>query len=428
MLNPYEELESQLRQLELRSSELLLQGDFEIAEEVANEYVAVAENASDQWQSWALLRLGAILENAGRYEEAAQHARAAQSLVPIDDPSWNQAAGLLGNIYFHQEDYSAAKEQYLHTIDRTSDSSFALCGLSSIEFDRGNFDKARQYALRAIKSARDVDDREFMSVAQNLLGDIELELGNRDIAEGHFRNALAICEELGRRRGISVACNRLSKIECERKNYVAGLDYGQRFVRAEIEMGRMEEVASNSYWIAFQLDNAEAPEVLQGGIKLCQTAFREATKPTERAWALRQQARFQEKLEQYDQAESSLKQAMEDIALSDPELAMTYGMLGSLQRERERFDAALESFAQALELAEKYQHVEVELKVHRSLAYCLVKKGKVVLASRHFQRALEIAELKKDQPAITHLQDCLEYFKPNCISRIRFWLLGRSRS
>ena len=428
MSNPYEERESQLRQFNARSNELLLRGDFETALEVASEYLAVAQNASDEWHSWALLRLGTILENIGRYEEAARHAHTAQSLVSSDAPSWTEAAGLLGNIFSSQGDNSAARQQHLYTLDRIPDSSFALCGLSSIEFDLGNFGAAREYALKAQKIARGRDDREFMSVTQNLLGDAELELGNTDIAEKHFRNALAISEELGRRRGISVACHRLSKIECDRKNYELGLEYGQRFVRAEMEMGRMKEIASRSYWLAYQLDNAELTEVLLGGITLCQIAFREATEPTDRAWALRQQSRFQRKLKQYDQAEASLRQAMEYIQVSDKEMANTYGMLGDVQRSRERFDAASKSFARSLELAETHQHTKIQMSTHGSLGHCAGLEGNVFLARHHFQHALEIAELNEDQQAITHIRKSLEYYRPNIVSRVWFGLIGRWRA
>ena len=412
-------------QLNLRSDELLLRGEFEIGEEVAKEFLAIAKNASDEWHSYALVRLGTFLENTGRYEEAAQHAHAAQSIVAIDDPSWKSAAGLLGNIYLHQEDYSAAREQYLDRLDRVPDSSFALNGLSSIEYDLGNFDNARQYASRAFKAAGDKHDRELMSVAQNMLGAVELKLGNIDVAKRHFLNALEISEEISRRRGISVACDRLSEIECDRNNYKLVLEYGQRAILAETEMGRKEEVAKASSRVAFRLENAALPEVLLAGITLCQTAFTEATEPIDRAWALQQQSRFQTKLKQYDQAEASLKQAMQYIELSDGKTADIYVMLGNVQRKRKHFAAARDSFARALELAEKYHHVNIERLAHVSLAYCAANEGSMFLARHHWQLALKVAERNGDQQEILSIQESLKRYRPNLVSRIRFWLLGR---
>ena len=431
MLNPYEERESQLRQLDKRSSELLLRGDFEIGEQVANEYLSVAKDASDEWHSLARVRLGLILENAGRREEAERHARIAQSNVPIDSTVWKMAAGLLGNIYKDQGDYDAAKEQYLLELESKPDSSFALCGLSSIEFGLDNFDKARQYALRALKAACSTDDREHMSVAHNLLGDAELDLGNPDVAEKHFLSALAICEDLSRRRGMSVACDRLSQIESDRKHYGLALEYGQRVVQAEMEMGRMKEVTEASFRIAYRLDKADCPKAILSGITLCETAFRAAAEPIDKAWALRQQSLFQRKLKQYDQAEASLKQAMKHIEADDVELAITHGMLGTVQKKRKNFVAARKSFTRSLELAEEHQHANIQRHGHVSLAYCAIDTGNVPLARDHWQRALAIAELQEDQKAINDIQFSLEYYQPSLISRIRrirFWLLGRWRS
>ena len=99
MTTPYEEREDQLRQLSSRSGGHLVRGEFGIGEQVAREFLELAKDASDDWHLLAQLRLGTILENAGRYQEALSHAQAAQNIHSPADRGWCHATGLLCLLY-----------------------------------------------------------------------------------------------------------------------------------------------------------------------------------------------------------------------------------------------------------------------------------------------------------------------------------------
>ncbi len=419
MTTPYQEREDQLQRLASLSCDHLVRGEFGIGEQVAREFLELAKDASDDWHSLAQLRLGTILENAGRYQEALSCAQAAQDVYSPTDGGWYHAAGLIGNIMLNQGDYDSARTQFLSVLERWPDYSFALCSLAGVESKLGNTDSSHRYALRALESAGKADDREHMSVAHNLLGDAELDLENRDQAEKHFRNALAISEEISRRRGISIACQRLSEIEYDGNNYAASLEFGRRAVNAEIEMGRVCNV-TDALWRALKGPRKSTnPEVISDAISLCHTALEVVKEPAEKVWILRSEAWFHRDLKQFQHAEKSLDQALGFLEESDEEYARINGMVGILKQGQGFLNEAKASFLGAVELAERHGHRRAKLSAYRSLGYLTNDTGDTFQARRYWRRALQLAQDVGDTEAVEHLKETLEIYQPNLFSWFR---------
>ena len=426
MENPYEEREDQLRQLSRKSGDCLLRGEFEVAETIARELLATAEYASEDWQSFAHLRLGTILENVGRYEEALQQAHLARSVVLQDHPNWLNAAGLIGNILLHHKnDLAGARIQYQSVLRFEADSPFALCNLAATESRQGEIELSRKYALRAIEASRKKQDREHLSVAFNLLGDAERDTGNTTQAMKHYRSALAISEEIGRRRGISIACQSLSRIECERGNYNAGLELGQRVIRVETKMGRRAEVEDACFRLSHRLKDVEEPEVVSAVIAILQTALEVAADSSAKVLALQEKAWLHKKLEQLDQAEHALTEAMKHLEQSDEQMAKTHWLMGIVNYNRQLPGAAQASFVEALELAEQYGHTRVQQISHSSLGFQSVEQDPFQ-ACHHWQLALEIAQRDGDQEYAKKYAKkyaaYLKQYRPTMIARLRNWL------
>ena len=418
MTTPYEEREDQLRQLSSRSGGHLVRGEFGIGEQVAREFLGLAKDASDDWHLLAQLRLGTILENAGRYQEALSHAQAAQNIHSPADRGWCHATGLLGNILLNQGDFDLARARFLNVLDAWPDCSFALCSLAAVESNLENFAACHRYALQALESARKADDREHMSVANNLLGDAESDLGNHAQAEKHFRNALAISEEISRRRGISIACQRLVKVESDRKNYAASLEFGRRAINAEIEMGRTSEVI-DTYWRTFnQLRDVKQPEIISGVISLCDVAFEAMTEPADKILFLRSAAWLHRDLEQFCQAGKLLDQALSFVVESDEENARIQGMIGILQKDQGFFTKAKASFLLSAELAERYGHKTAQQNAYISLGDLASDAGDTSRASDFWNQAQELARDTGDEKAWEYVQKRLELLQPSLLGWI----------
>ena len=418
MTTPYEEREDQLRQLSSRSCGHLVRGEFGIGEQVAREFLELAKDASDDWHSLAQLRLGTILENAGRCQEALSHAQAAQNIHSPADRGWCHATGLLGNILLNQGDFDLARTRFLNVLEAWPDCSFALCSLAAVESNLENADACHRYALQALESARKADNREHMSVAHNLLGDAESDLGNHAQAEKHFRSALAISEEISRRRGISIACQRLAKIESDHKNYAASLEFGRRAVKAEIEMGRESEV-TNAYFGALEgLRSTKQPEIILGVISLCDIASEAVTDPAHKIWFLRSEAWLRRDLKQFRQAEKLLSQALSCVEESDEENAIIHDMIGILQKDQEFFTGAKASFLLSAELAERHGHKTAQQNAYISLGNLASDAGDTSGARDFWQRAQELARDTGDEKTWEYLQNELELLQPSLLGWI----------
>ena len=425
MNTPYDEREERLRQLQASSRDNLLRGEFEVAESTARELLTLAENTSETWLSWAHLCLGTVLENVGRYDEALHHAEAAQAVAPVDDPIWFRAATLIGNVYRSQGDYPAAQKQYQCVLEFNPNLSFALCSLAATKLCMGNIECAREYGVKALTAARDRGDREHITVAFNLLGDAEMDSGNTTKAENYFRNSLAISEEIGRRRGISISSQWLMQIECDRENYAAGLQHGQRAVRVETEMDLGAEIANVSLRVVSQLVDAKSPEVLSGAITLCQTALEAAIEPATKVEALQCKAWLHRKLDQFDQSEQSLNEAMNYLQDHDEEMARTHGLIGITYHQHQRTDAARTSFVKSLELAEQHGHIIAQQNAHSSLAKIALDEDDAEQACYHYRIAIDLAKRAGDQDAMDNLSAKLKRHQPNSFSRLVNWLCGR---
>ncbi len=422
MAIPYEQREEHLRRLALASYEHLMRGEFEVGEKVAREFLAVAKDASGQWCSLAHLRLGTILENALRYEEALQHANAAMEAVSPGEPGRYHALVLLGNIRMNQGGLAAAKSHFLDASDHLPDCSPVFCCLSALESRMGNTKLSHEYAQKALEAARRKDDREHISVAHNLLGDAALDVGDSSQAEKHFRSALAISEELDRRRGISIACERLSKFESDRRNYSAALELGQRAVQAEREMGRAAATVNTCLRVLCEIREAENPEVLSSAVSMCQTAFEAADESADKVSALQNESWFHRKLKQFDRAKEVLIESLSYLEESDEETARTYGLIGLLKKKQDRLGDAQVAFKHSLELAHRYNHTAAQLAAHNSLGFVTYEMGDPIQARSHWQAALKIAGDSGNKAKVKQLEENLKLFRVTFLHRLWHWL------
>ena len=417
MTIPHQEREEQLEQLAWRSGEHLLRGEFAMGEKVAREFLELAGESSDDWLSLAHLRLGTILENVGRYEEALPHAEASRNTCPPESSGWCHAVGLIGNILLNQGELESARAQFLSALKFWPDCSFALCGLAAVESNLGDLDAFREYALRALVTASKSEDREHMAVANNLLGDAELDLGHQAQAEQHFRNALVISDEIGRRQGISIACQRLAMIESKREDYVASLEFGRRAVDAEIEMGRTSEITETCWRVVCGLRKAECPEVSFGAISLCKLAVEIETVPANKVSALQSEAWFNRNLKRFRQAKELLTQALSYLEESDEQTARTHGLIGILEEDQGLFKQAKASLTRSVKLAERHGHDKCLRAAYRRLGLTVKKTGDLIQARHYLQRALGLAQAASDDDAVNDIQNLLRLYRPNLVAR-----------
>jgi tetratricopeptide (TPR) repeat protein len=164
-------------------------GDYANAEQAFKKYTELIPNDPNPYDSY-----GELLLKMGRFDESIAQYRKALSIDP------NFVASHLGIsadlMYMGKPDEAAAELQKINEKARTDgDRRTALFGLTVVDVDRGQMDKAlesmdKQYAL-----AEKINDVAQMSADLQTKGNILVEMGKYDDARALFDRALKLTEE-----------------------------------------------------------------------------------------------------------------------------------------------------------------------------------------------------------------------------------------
>ncbi|MGB5402105.1 MAG: protein kinase [Thermoanaerobaculia bacterium] len=151
-------------------------------EEAESYYkTAAALNESD-WVNWN--RLGALLAELGRYEEARS---AFQNAIRVAPDHIYRPLENLGTIYLYEADYESAIDTY-ERIPRPIPYALLASNMATAYFFKGDMDKAVEYFAMAVE----LDPKE--AELRRNYGDVLLRMGDLEAAEAEYREAVVLMD------------------------------------------------------------------------------------------------------------------------------------------------------------------------------------------------------------------------------------------
>ena len=168
----------------------------------------------------ALLGLGAVQWQLGRYGPAADHLERALLLFRDggDRTGTARALGNLGVVELRRGRYGPAAEHHRQALalyrqvgDRSGE-AIALSNLGAAQGWLGRYDAAIEHHHQALALLRELGDRDGEAVALTTLGDVETRLGRHEQAAEHHRQALALCRQLSDRAGVAWALDSIGTV------------------------------------------------------------------------------------------------------------------------------------------------------------------------------------------------------------------------
>ena len=229
-----------------------LVGDWQRAEEVEREALALAEQlGDDRARAWCQTALAEVARKQGRYDEALVllHGAARTFEAVGDDAGVGQVRHLIGTLRAQQGEYPQAVASYeasLQIRERLDDKA-GMAGLLSnlgvVSEYSGDLVAARRYHEQALQLRTLLDDRRAIAVSLTNLGTIAVLEHDYEAARPAFEEAMRLNREVGDAWMVANADNNLGnatrglgEYETAQRHYAASLqayrEYDDRWALA----------------------------------------------------------------------------------------------------------------------------------------------------------------------------------------------------
>jgi tetratricopeptide (TPR) repeat protein len=305
--------------------------------------------------AWYLL--GAILNLAGRNDEAIAAYQRAIQLDPKDAYSHNG----LGNVYSDLGNYDEAIAAYQRAIElgRLNDHELAVVhnGLGNVYRALGNYDEAIAAYQRAIQL-----DPKYAS-PHNGLGNVYSDLGNYDEAIAAYQRAIQLDPKF------AYPHNGLGNVYRALGNYDDAIAAYQRAIQLDPKFAYPHNGLGNVYYALGNYDEAIA-------------AYQRAVQLDPKfAYPHNGLGNVYYRLGNYDEAIAAYQRAIQ----LDPKYAAPHNGLGNVYYRLGNYDEAIAAYQRAIQLDPKYAHP------HNNLADVFVKLGRFNEARREYNERIRLA-------------------------------------
>lgn len=264
--------------------------------------------------------------------------------------------------------------------------SLLIIGFDHLNKDSGiSFQAARQ----AETIASDIDYKEGLASAFNLLGNNYLDFGDHEMANTYYLKAIRMEEELGNDRGIASALNNLSLIYVEQEDYETAAEYLEESIKTWQSLNDDQEslISTNNLGVIHRR---------QGNYEKALDYFWETSKrailteePDSISYiiATLNIGNTYRNMKDFTRAKIHLDTALEYLNRHDmtSHMIFTYIVLGKLYHETGQQDLAIEHTREGLRLAESERMREKIKEAHELLASVYESRDEYDLAYRHFQ-------------------------------------------
>ncbi len=177
--------------------------------------------------------LAEIYEGFRDLERALEHYHKAlsSSQATSNDPILGKIYDRIGNIYFHMEDYSKARDFLedalrVHAEQRNKIMQKAeLIRLGDILSKLGEPETALKHQLRALELARETNDERAEARILTRIGTLDQMLGRPRVALEHYQEAMEKRSKLGDRRGVNENLLQLALLNSILSDFDSALDH-----------------------------------------------------------------------------------------------------------------------------------------------------------------------------------------------------------
>src|SRR5215472_15445216 len=217
---------------------------------------AASQTGDRAAEAYALANLGVVHMRQGRYEQAAEHYRAALPLFRESGDRVGEARTLthLGLVNWRQGRYWQAAERHGQALTRYRETGTrvgeanALANLGVVYLRQGRYEQAADDLRHALTLFRETGNRVGVGYALANLGVVYLRQGHYEQAADDLRQALTVFRETGDRDGEAEALNRMGETfhatgqsEQARAQHTAALalavETGDRYQQARAHTG-----------------------------------------------------------------------------------------------------------------------------------------------------------------------------------------------
>ena len=236
------------------------------APETAMQYAEQALSISEEKKykkgiANALNMQGVFYSSKGNYEkslESLNMSLAKREEMIIDNPndieSKSFSARIMSNIgfvYVKLGDFDKANEYYLkalkiaESIKSNKDMILVLNFTANMYYTKGEYEKTIEFYLKSLKISEEVGDKKAIAKSLLNIGGVYEKQENYDEALKYFQNAFEMNEKLNNKNGMSQALNNIGVIYQRKKNYDGALEYYLKSLRIKEEIGDKSIIASS---------------------------------------------------------------------------------------------------------------------------------------------------------------------------------------
>jgi tetratricopeptide (TPR) repeat protein len=196
------------------------------------------------------------MEDPGAISLAEGALATARTVKPVPQLTESRLLSVLGNAHLTNQDWQAAISTYEEAIaaaDVVQDLrrlSLLYSGLSLAYQELGEYNRAGQFAHRALTIHETLNDRISLARSENNLGLLLLRAGDLAAAGPHFARSLAMCEELGIEAGKANVLLSLSEFELAKHDLNAAERYAHQGLALSERLSEFGSVAEAHYWLA----------------------------------------------------------------------------------------------------------------------------------------------------------------------------------
>jgi signal transduction histidine kinase/DNA-binding response OmpR family regulator len=135
----------------------------------------------------------------------------------------------LGNLGLEIENYDEAYQYLLKSQESYKNSGSDLGvlynNIAIVHLNKGNYDSAKFYFMRALTLAEEAKHDNMRSTVTSGLGDLYIKLGQNDVAEKYLNISLEAAQDSENKRLVSLAYESLAEFERTRGRYISALKY-----------------------------------------------------------------------------------------------------------------------------------------------------------------------------------------------------------
>lgn len=236
--------------------------------------LALLAEANDQ--SDVHLKMGAVLELMGRWDEAEAHYRDALVRAVGDAARTGHCQFALGKLGRLRGNYSVALDWLFHacttweTLEDPAGLGQVFIEMGYVFWCQGEYTAARQYTEKSLTQIRKSGNRTGLWRALHSLGNIAHSEGDYTSARAFYEESLLLAREIGDKKAMAISLNNLGFVVAQNQSdYVAGWALLEESLALRREMG-------DKWGITQALNNLGVTACMQGDYAAAQAFIEES--------------------------------------------------------------------------------------------------------------------------------------------------------